>query len=347
MTPDLEENSLGRTYCLWLLARACGWQSAVVSFKGARIWEPLAGHPEFAAACARIDSREELTDAAAGARLIISVKPLPNPLFAAVECADELGIPWLVDIDDPDLEGRLRWTLNPRRYAKEVLLPRTMHDFRVARKTVRGVRPIVSNPTLAERYPGGPVIPHVRNDPGAGSPHTSGNPTVAFVGTPRPHKGLPALRASVAQLAPQGFSLTVTAPEPPDARPWETWVGTTTLGEGIELVRAADIVALPSDRDRYAVGQLPAKLMDAMLLGRAVIVSDVAPMPWAVGDAGTVIHAGSTSELTAALERFASPEARQAAGDRARTRALGLFTVESATEAFRHACTEAMSASRR
>jgi glycosyltransferase involved in cell wall biosynthesis len=341
VTPDLEENSLGRAYCLWLLARACGWTARIYSLRGARVWRPLADDAEFVASCHSCGSTKEIEIAARTADLIISVKPLPESLFPAVACAEALGIPWAVDIDDPDLEGRLRWLPIHRRLAKELLKPRLVESFRKCRRLVRHANRIVSNPQLGIRYPG-TVIPHVRRDPGAGAAHRSTEPLVAFVGTPRLHKGLPLLREAVTRLSPQGFKLLVTAPAPPDARPWEAWVGTTSLEEGLELVRDADIVALPSESDVWSLGQLPVKLVDAMLLGRALIVSNVEPMPWAVGNGGLVIEAGSLSQLMNALEHFKSPATRAAAGHEARERALRLFTVESQADTFAAACIQAM-----
>ena len=43
VTPNFDNNSLGRTYCLWLLCRELGWSPRIVGVRGDRIWLPLAG----------------------------------------------------------------------------------------------------------------------------------------------------------------------------------------------------------------------------------------------------------------------------------------------------------------
>jgi hypothetical protein len=50
VTPNFENNSLGRTWVLWSLARALGWSTTVVGVKGRTIWGPLA-ETGFAADC--------------------------------------------------------------------------------------------------------------------------------------------------------------------------------------------------------------------------------------------------------------------------------------------------------
>jgi glycosyltransferase involved in cell wall biosynthesis len=196
---------------------------------------------------------------------------------------------------------------------------------------------LVSNPWLQSRY-GGTLIPHAREDVGAGRRATSRQPLIAFVGTNRQHKGMGVLRAAVDTLQSRGFTLVVTDTRPPDAKPWESWIGSTSFAEGMEVVRSADIVAIPSLRNRHSEGQLPAKLIDAMLLARAVVVTDVEPMPWAVAGTGLVVPAGSRDQLVKSLARLVDPALRDRLGLSARERALREFTVASLAGRFRDAC---------
>ncbi|WP_447925737.1 glycosyltransferase family 4 protein [Georgenia muralis] len=195
----------------------------------------------------------------------------------------------------------------------------------------------VSNPVLAGLY-GGPLIPHVRDSGPQGRPHVREAPVIAFVGSVKPHKGIDLLRGAVAQLSRYGYRLVITGEAPNDARPWEDWVGVTSFEDGLQLVGDADIVALPSLYSPWARGQLPAKLIDAMLLERAVVVSDVGPLRWAVDDTGLVVRPGHAADLVCALHELRSPERRADLGRRARRLAELRFTVDAVAPRFAEFC---------
>lgn len=351
VTPRLDDNSTGRTYALWLLAQDLGWTSKVVSFRGADMWAPLQG-TKFAEDCVLYDfkSRRErvrqLESISAGYDLVVAVKPLEDSLGLALAARGRRYFPLVVDIDDPDLEIRM----NRRPYILGLLwrLKHLRFWVQIAGSGRIGTLAtvLVSNPALQSRH-GGWLIPHVREDNGSGAEHTRDRPVVAFVGTPRAHKGIELLRHAVSALSDRGFRLIITADPPPDAAEWEEWVGSTSIEDGLRIVENADIVVIPSVDTAHANGQLPAKLVDAMILGRAVIVSDVDPLPWAVGSAGKIVCNGDLDDLVAALDSFASPVARAANGTKMRDRAIELFTVRSVKRDFESACRHELEHNRR
>lgn len=341
ITESLSSNSIGRTYCLWLLARELGWDVTVLTTRGDRIWAPLA-ISDFSRDVRKVSRREIYSAVPSGADLVIGCKPLWPSFGLAIRVAKRRAIPVMVDIDDPDLELRirpddtllrkvLRWGRHPIHRTRDRIL------------AVQGKRlpSFVSNPWLGGIY-GGTIIPHVRPDLGDGLPSDTERPHVVFVGTNHAHKGVPLLREAIRELQPYGFTLTITDQKPEDAAPWENWVGNTSLEEGAELVRGADIVALPSIAGLQTVGQLPAKLIDAMILGRAVAVSDVPPMGWAVADAGVVFESGSLKALREALLALRAPEVRACFGAAARARALSEFSVSALAPRFERACLEVL-----
>ena len=335
LTPDLNDNSLGRTYCLWMMAKALNWGAKVASFKGSETWPPIRG-TEFESDCSLIDD-DDFVNEANSYDLLVVIKPLPGSFGKMLKFESQLKVPILLDIDDPDLEVWQRVVLSPRILAKSVLRRRTYKEMVQLKSRVPEFERIVSNPYLSSLY-GGEIIPHARMDEGMGASHISRSPVIAFVGTPRRHKGINALRRAVSQLQDLQYRLIVTAPPPEDAKPWEEWVGVTSLVDGKRLVSECDIVALPSHNTLHAKGQLPAKLVDAMLLGRAVVVSDIEPMPWAVGNDFSPIKPGNVEELSKKLRILADPSFRSALGLKLRNRALNEFTVEGVKERFRDIC---------
>ena len=165
---------------------------------------------------------------------------------------------------------------------------------------------------------------------------------VAFVGSNNAHKGLPQLRAAVAAVQDIGYTLVITDDRPEDAKPWERWTGRTTMEVGTTLVSSADVVVIPSLDKPFARGQLPAKLVDAMILGRAVVVTDIEPMPWALGDTGIVIRPGSVRDISVALRYLSDPSTRQTLGSSARARALKMFIAAASVSKFEHAARSAI-----
>ena len=115
VTPNFDNNSLGRTYCLWLLCRELSWDCRVVGVNGDRIWLPLQGSA-FAADCVLpapgadpVARAAALADHARWADVVVAVKPLPTSFGAALTVLDDVPRPLLVDIDDPDIEARTSW----------------------------------------------------------------------------------------------------------------------------------------------------------------------------------------------------------------------------------------------
>lgn len=345
ITPTLSGNSLGRTYCLHLLCDALGWVSETWSTAGDSVWSPLATDA-FAATCHRADgSRGEIMQTliarARTADLVIAVKPLPESLGLAAEVSRATGVPLLADIDDPDLEA-LRADGRPfRQLGKRVLRPGVMARAIAMGELARSSTRIVSNPELQRRY-GGTVVPHVRR--AGGAVHARGPRTgvrVVFVGSIQPHKGIAVLRRAVGRLASEGFRLTLTAGRPEDAHQWEDWIGRTSMEEGARLAADADVVVIPSLNTTWSRGQLPVKLVDAMLSGTASIVSDVPPLPWAIGPGGIIVPAGRVDALAEALRSLGDQRNREAYGRSLRAYGEGLYTIAANTAAFAAACESA------
>lgn len=346
---NMSNNALGRAYCLWLVAHELGATAEVVGPAPSGLWPVLASTP-FADGCRPIPAgaaRDRVVaELVERADILIAVKPLPESFGWATRLSRRYRKPLLLDIDDLDLEvrrARRSWRARVGLVGWHAV-QRGTHplQYRRLRRSIDATARTVSNPVL-ERVYGGHLIPHVREAIAAGRAHVTEAPMVAFVGSPRPHKGLDLLRRAVGRLADRGYRLVVTGTAPPDAAPWETWVGTVDLAQGLDLVAAADIVALPLLDESWGTAQLPAKLVDAMMAGRAVVASDLEALRWATDGSALLVTAGSGDELHAALERLQDPELRTTLGRDARRIALERFTPHAARDALARAVEEAVS----
>lgn len=324
-------NSVGRTYCLWLLAQELGWSSTPVV---ADEWLPLA-NTDFSRQCARYEDIPDLVDQ--GYDAMIAYQPLPETLGVALAHAGDIGAPVLVDIDELAWEQRYGYSHRHQMRVAAAMLFRGRNPWpyqwlRFA-ATHRSI--LLSNPSLRRYYPG-TIIPHVRS-PRPLAPLPDGDRLeVAFVGTVRAAKGLDQLRSAVA--AVDGVHLTVTASAPPDATTSETWTGSMPFSEGLQLLDRTHAVAVMSHDTEWTRHQFPVKLIDGMLAGRAIIASDLPPIRWALGDTAILVPPDDRRRLVAALRhlRDHTSEARQL-GVAARQRALELFSPAQVAPAFEHA----------
>ena len=350
VTPNLETNSTGRTYCLWLLAKHLGWTTRAVAVRGRKVWDPLAGTAfehdcRFLSLLAPGELTSELEALVDWADVVIAVKPMPDSFGLAMPLAAAAARPLLLDIDDPDIEARTDWlSLSERlrgRIRHPLGYPRDYRQLLALKEAAQDYSVIVSNPTLQDIY-GGALVPHVREEVPAPGYGDSTAPLVRFVGSAKTHKGVELLRRSVGRLSSQGYRLEITADPPADAAPWERWVGKTTFAAGQELVAGADIIALPSLPGSWSRAQLPVKLVDAMMLGRPTVASDVAPMRWALGGTGILFPPGDGDGLTAALRALSQPAERIRYGEATRERALAMFAVGAVAPTFDTAVREVL-----
>lgn len=305
-------NALGRVYSMRLLTDVLGWDLRIIGVSKGEIWEPLRG-TKFAQCVELFGSIDELRKSrdriVAEADVIVCVKAHPTSLAVSrILCDGDVAL--LVDIDDPDLEFHIgrNQSLWRRILLGPILRSRGMHpsQLRKVREDVMQLSCCVSNPFLQSVY-GGVVIPHVRDGIVSQRRERERWRHVAFIGTPRQHKGLRTARKAIETLAPDGFTLTVTADAPGDAKPWERWVGVTSLAIGREILRRHDIAIVPSLGQGYGAMQLPVKVIDAMSLGVLVVASDIGPIRWAVGDAGVLVDGLGVRDFVRGLRRADSP----------------------------------------
>jgi glycosyltransferase involved in cell wall biosynthesis len=69
--------------------------------------------------------------------------------------------------------------------------------------------------------------------------------------------------------------------------------------------------------------------MDAMMAGRAIVASDIAPIRWALADTGLIVPPGDVDALVTALAGLRDRTIRQQYGVAAHARALAMFSVEA------------------
>jgi len=286
--------------------------------------------------------------------LLYASKPRPTSYGVGLLARRERRRPLILDIDDWEAGffyrtgawGRFGRFLN---LANPNGLPWTWLMERLAG---RAQAVTVASRFLQRRF-GGVLVPHVRDtdewrperyrpEPGRARLGVGAERVVMFLGTPRSHKGIDDLSEAMRILARPDVVLAVVgcAPESPTGR------RLAALGSMVRLIpeipfsdvplylAAADVVAAPQRLGPDTVGQVPAKIFDAMALGRPIVSTRVSMIPEILDDSGVLVEPGEPAGLARAIAWLLDHPAEAAAlGRKARERCVARYSYAAARQA--------------
>jgi glycosyltransferase involved in cell wall biosynthesis len=162
---------------------------------------------------------------------------------------------------------------------------------------------------------------------------------VLWLGTPEPYKGLEDLAAAIVALKRDDLRLLLVGANPRDGlvRRVQQRLGSALVGvemrpfaELPDFYAMADLVVLPQRRSPATVGQVPAKLFDAMAMAKPVISTAVSDIPQILEGCGMVVEPGHVGQLTAAMAQCLDDESRAAElGRRARDKCVREYSIEA------------------
>jgi glycosyltransferase involved in cell wall biosynthesis len=354
LAADLSDNATGRADLLARLLSSRYEVEVVGPRFGAEVWRPAregviaqrsvkAGrYPGFAR---RIPALLDLVDG----DILIASKPRPTSFGLGLLARTRRKRPLVLDIDDWEVGffsrsgawGRAGRALN---LANPNGLPWT---WLVEKLVARADAVTVASRFLERRF-GGTLLPHVRDteawdparyDRGAARARldVGESKVVMFLGTPRGHKGVDDLVEAVGSLGPDVvLALVGVDPSRSGASRWSAPSHVRVIGEipfddVPRYLVAADVVAVPQRDTTDTVGQVPAKLFDAMALGRPIVSTSVSMIPEILEGCGVVVEPGDVSALAGAIKRLLD-NADEAAtlGRRARERCEARYSFRVA-----------------
>ena len=329
---DLSSNAFGRA---WLLAQALSGVYDVeiigTSRKGG-IWAPMADseisvkefiwdrYPNF------YGIKKNILDAIDG-DLILASKLMPTSFGIGLQKKYSSGKPLLVDIDDWELGffyhsgfwGRVGRFLN---FSNPNGLP---YVWRMERLVGEADGVLVSNRFLQKKFKG-VLLPHCRDtsalDPQKFSPGKikeriglAGKKVVMFLGTPRPHKGIDDLLIALKKINIPELRLVIIGAE--NQQEFLKGVDPSVIDRVVvlpkisfqnlpEFLSAADIVAIPQRQTSDSVGQMPAKLFDAMSMAKPIIATRVSDIPEVLEDCGYLVDPSEPSQLADCIQYILS-----------------------------------------
>ncbi|HEY7870595.1 MAG TPA: glycosyltransferase family 4 protein [Methylomirabilota bacterium] len=356
---DVSDNAVGRAWLLARLLEPLGTVEIVGPRFGARVWEPIADETvpvrsvpggRLPAFLARLPALARLADG----DLIYASKPRLTSAGVGYLAAVARRRPLLLDIDDWETGFFLRsglWGTVGR--AMNLTNPRSL-TWTWLMERLRGVADglTVASRFLQERF-GGVLIPHVRDtarwapgriDPGPARERLGlgKDRVVMFLGTPRGYKGVEDLAEAVSRLGRPDVTLAVVGAEPGSdtaralsaRHPGIRLVGRVPIAMVPAYLGAADLVVVPQRESSDTRGQVPAKLFDAMALGRPIVSTRVSMIPEILEGCGALVAPGDVAGLAAAIARLLDhPDEARALGEAARRRAVERYSFEAARRA--------------
>lgn len=349
---DLSSNPIGRAYPIAESLRRAGFEIEILGFKskdelyppysGLFDYKTILGGDRFPLPIVRL-ARLATGD------VIVCFKPLWDT-FGSALIASGFGLKKLliVDIEDDELWFEFK---NIKHFLSVHVLRGWLYAHSIKYKYLLHPlvklfgRKIVSSKKLQRRY-GGTILLHgpdedlfnpARPDLDRLQCRQHFNlpadvPLILFVGTPHVHKGIDLL--TKAMLAPElgNYHLVLGGPQDNPAY----LAASTALGPRCHLVgyvpnkvmpkllAATDIVPIPQRANGYTNAQVPAKLLEAMAMAKAVVATRVGDLSYILGETeiqprGWVIAPENVSALVDAIVTIMSdPKERQRRGDAAR-----------------------------
>jgi glycosyltransferase involved in cell wall biosynthesis len=207
----------------------------------------------------------------------------------------------------------------------------------------------VASRFLQERF-GGLLVPHVRDTdawrPGVADPAPArtrlgleDERLVLFLGTPRGYKGVEDLCRAVSLIGRKDVVLGVVGADPDGATarrlraidPAVRVIEPVPFHEVPAFLEAASVVAAPQRDTSDTRGQVPAKIFDAMALGRPIVSTRVSMIPEILEGCGALVAPGDPAALAAAVTRLVDdPGEARALGARARDRCVERYSFATA-----------------
>jgi len=354
LAADLSDNATGRADLLARLLSARYDVEVVGPRFGADVWMPAregaipqrsvrAGrYPGFAR---HIPALLDLVDG----DVIVASKPRATSFGLALLARARRRRPLVLDIDDWEIGffsrsgpwGRIGRALN-------VANPNGLPWTWLAEKLVSRADAITVASRFLERRFGGTLLPHARDteawDPGRYDRAATrrrlgvdGEKVVMFLGTPRGHKGVDDLVEAVGSLGP-GVILALVGVDAArsGAQRWSAPAYVRVTGEipfddVPRYLIGADVVVVPQRDTMDTVGQVPAKLFDAMALARPIVSTSVSMIPEILEGCGVVVEPGNVSALAGAIKRLLdNPVDAADLGRRARERCESRYSFRVA-----------------
>ena len=369
LTPDLSHNCLGRAYLLAKILQRRYEVEIVGPIFGDGIWEPVANDKSIEYKSVKISGRfkpywqiRKLAKKIDG-DVIYASKPLFTSFGVGLLKKLSNSKPLILDIDDwqmgfmKEIYSSLSLAQSFKFLATSALFFYSMSSYW---NTLFGEKLshladeiTVSNNFLQDKF-SGTIVWHARDTEAFNPEKFDGSSlrekydiarnkkVVMFSGTPRAHKGIEDLIEAINLLQTQDVLLTLVGADEGSYSQNLITMADKKLGERFkafglqpfekvpEFLAMSDVTVIPQKRNLASVGQLPAKVFDAMAMAKPIIATNVSDLPEILDGCGWIVEPESPKQLARAIQHVIDhPEEARQMGQKARQKCIENYSWDA------------------
>ena len=372
LSPDLSGNALGRAYLLAKILQRRYEVEIVGPIFDTGIWQPVADDKSITYKSVKLYGRfkpywklKELTEKIDG-DVIYASKPLFTSFGIGLLEKINNKKPLILDIDDWELGLTKEKYNNMSSFSCCLhLASSTLHLYRIrsywnnllCEKFVKFADDItVSNTFLKNKF-GGSIIFHGRNTVDFDPVKFDKAPIkeklnipinkriIIFFGSPRPHKGIEDLVTAIQMIRSQDIILVLVGI---DNTPYSYTLikaatkklkkkfkvfGLQSFDTIPEFLSIADVVVIPQKKNLATLGQMPAKVFDAMAMAKAIITTNVSDLPKIIDGCGWIVEPTNPEQLAETIQHVLdNPKEAKIAGINARKKCEKHYSWDAIAE---------------
>jgi len=370
LTPDLCHNCLGRAYLLAKMLQRHYEVEIVGPMFGDGIWEPVADDTSIPYKSVKIRGRfkpywqiKELAKKIDG-DVVYACKPLLTSFGIGLLKKFTDRKPLILDIDDWQM-GFMKDNYSglSRTHRFKSLAVAALYSYGVGSywNTLFGEKLshladeiTVSNNFLQDKF-GGTVVWHARDtetfDPAKFDKYLlrekyqieNTKKVVMFFGTPRAHKGIEDIIKAVSLIEARDTLLVIVGVDYKDSY-CRNLVETAKkvldkrfkgfdlqpFEKVPEFLAMADVVVIPQKRNFSTVGQVPAKVFDAMAMAKPIIATNVSDLPLILDGCGWIVEPENPEQLAETIQDVLdNPEGAEEIGWKARQKCIDKYSWDA------------------
>jgi len=373
LSPDLSQNCLGRAYLLAKILQRHYDVEIVGPMFGDEIWEPVANDKSIKYKFVKISGRikpywqiSKLIKKING-DVIYASKPLFTSFGIGLLKKLNGKKPLILDVDDWQMGfvrenySRLSIYRRFRFIASSTLYFYSLGSYwnnLINEKLINFADEItVSNNFLKEKF-GGNIIWHGR-DVDNFNPQkynkkllrekykiNDSKKVIMFLGTPREHKGVEILINAVSMIKNKNIVLFIVGIGGNDnygkklTKIAKEKLGDKYKGFGIqpfekipEFLTLANVVVIPQKNNFATIGQVPAKVFDAMAMAKPIIATNVSDLPEILDGCGWIVEPEKPEELAKTIQYVLdNPKEAEKMGQKARQKCIDKYSWDAMEE---------------
>lgn len=373
LTPDFSHNCFGRAWLLAKVLQRHYEVEIVGPIFGNGIWKPVADVKSITYKSVEIGGRfkpyvqiMKLTKKIDG-DIIYASKPVFTSFGVGLLKKLFAEKPLVLDIDDWEMGfikerySRLSFAARFKSLVSSILFLYGMGSYwsgLLGEKLARFADEItVSNTFLRENF-GGTIVCHGRNtktfDPKRFNKDLvrekygieKSKKIVMFFGTPRPHKGIEDLIKAVNIIEDRDDILVNVGVDDRDqysqkaVEAAKKALNNRFRGFGLqpfervpEILSMTDVVVIPQRKNLATIGQVPAKVFDAMAMAKPIIATSVSDLPEILDRCGWIVEPEKPEQLAEKIQYVLNnPEEAEDMGNKARQKCIEKYSWDAMEE---------------